>query len=105
VAQFDVYLNPVKAQRDDIPWCVDVQSDLLSSLSTRLVVPLVLRKHQPSALPRRLCPSVQWQGDSFVAMPQMTAPFRLKDLGRAQGSLRAQANEIVAALDAVISGA
>ncbi|MGO4393852.1 CcdB family protein [Variovorax sp. M-6] len=104
MAQFDVYVNPVKSQRADVPWCVDIQSDLLASLSTRLVVPVVPLKHLPAALPRRLCPVVQWQGESFVALPQMMAPFRVKDLGASRGSLRAQGNDLVAAIDAVISG-
>ena len=104
MAQFDVYANPVKSQREDIPWCVDIQSDLLSSLPTRLVVPLATRKHMPAVSPRRLCPVVQWDGESFAALPQMTAPFRNKDLGASHGSLRSHASELVAALDAVISG-
>ncbi|OUM01347.1 CcdB family protein [Variovorax sp. JS1663] len=104
MAQFDVYANPVKSQREDIPWCVDIQSDLLASLSTRLVIPLASRKHTPAVSPRRLCPVVQWEGESFVALPQMAAPFRTRDLGSAHGSLRSHASELVASIDAVISG-
>jgi toxin CcdB len=104
MAQFDVYANPVKSQREDIPWCVDIQSDLLANLSTRLVVPLALRKHMPSIAPPRLCPLVQWEGEAFVALPQMTAPFRARDLGAPRGNLRSHASDLVAAVDAVISG-
>jgi toxin CcdB len=104
MAQFDVYANPVKSQRDDIPWCVDIQSDLLGGLATRLVLPLATRKHMPPLSPRRLCPLVQWEGESFVALPQLTAPFRVKDLGAAHGNLRSHANDLVAAVDAVMSG-
>ncbi|BEP38841.1 hypothetical protein GmRootV59_63150 (plasmid) [Variovorax sp. V59] len=104
MAQFDVYPNPSKLQRPDIPWMVDIQSDLLSALPTRLMVPLASRKHRPAALPRALCPSVQWEGHALVAMPHMAAAFRAKDLGIARGNLRSQASELVAALDAVISG-
>jgi toxin CcdB len=104
LAQFDVYPNPSKAQRPDIPWMVDVQSDLLSGLPTRLVMPLALRKHMPGALPRALCPAVQWKGDAMVALPHLAAAFRVKDLGIASGSLRAHASALVGALDAVISG-
>jgi toxin CcdB len=83
---------------------IDVQSDLLSELPTRLVVPLALRKHMPAALPRALCPQVQWDGETLVALPHLAAPFRVKDLGTSKGSLRSQASELVGALDAVISG-
>jgi toxin CcdB len=104
VAQFDVYPNPSKLQRADIPCMVDIQSDLLSALPTRLMVPLASRKHMLAALPRALCPPVQWEGHSLVALPHMAAAFRVKDLGTSQGNLRSKASELVGALDAVISG-
>ena len=104
MAQFDVYPNPSKHQRSDIPWIVDIQSDLLSSLPTRQVLPLALRKHMPAALPRPLCPAIQWEGDMLVALPHMAASFRTKDLGQCEGNLRSDASALVAAVDAVISG-
>ncbi len=104
MAQFDVYANPSKHQRADIPWIVDVQSDLLSALPTRLVIPLALRKHMPSALPRALCPALQWAGEALVALPHMAAPFRTKDLGPSKGNMKLEASALVGAIDAVISG-
>ena len=38
--QFDVFENPSLRTRDAYPYVVDVQSYLLSSLATRMVVPL-----------------------------------------------------------------
>ncbi|MDH6166597.1 toxin CcdB [Variovorax boronicumulans] len=104
MAQFDIYANPDKAQRTAFPWCVDMQSDLLGVLPTRLVMPLTTQKYLPAKAPRRLCPLVQWDGETFFALPQMTAPFRVKDLGTAKGNVRLASNDLVAALDAVISG-
>lgn len=40
----------------------------------------------------------------LVALPHLAAPFRVKDLGPVHGSLRPQASEFVAALDAVVRG-
>ena len=40
MAQFDVYRNPNPATRARIPYLLDVQSDLLEPLATRVVVPL-----------------------------------------------------------------
>lgn len=104
MAQFDIYSNPVNSQRSDIPWCVDIQSDLLGGLPTRWVVPLAHRQHVPAGSPQRLCSPLQWAGETFFALPQMTAPFRAKDLGAAQGNVRFAANELMSAVDAVISG-
>ena len=41
MARFDVYENPNPETNKEIPYLLDVQSDLLDSLSTRVVVPLV----------------------------------------------------------------
>jgi len=83
---------------------VDIQSEMLDKLPNRLVIPLALRAHIPAAMPRSLCPSIGWKGSTLVALPQLAAPFRVKDLGPVHGSLRPQASEFVAALDAVTSG-
>ncbi|MBN8756659.1 MULTISPECIES: CcdB family protein [unclassified Variovorax] len=104
MAQFDIYANPSKTQRGEIPWMVDIQSDILDKLPARLVIPLALRAHLPAVMPRSLCPIIGWNGSTLVALPHLAAPFRVKDLGPVQGSLRPQANDFVAALDAVISG-
>ena len=104
MAQFDVYANPDKVQRGAFPWCVDIQSNLLAPLPTRLVMPLTTKRCLPPKAPRRLCPAVQWDGETFFALPQMTAPFRVKDLGTAKGNVRMASNDLVAAIDAVISG-
>jgi len=42
--------------RDVYPYVVDVQSDLLSALATRMVVPLAATNLAAIDLPRRLCP-------------------------------------------------
>jgi len=61
MAQFDVYANPSKAQRGEIPWMVEIQSEILDKLPTRLVMPLAPRTHM-AAMPRPLCPTIGWNG-------------------------------------------
>jgi toxin CcdB len=38
--QYDVYLNPRPQSKDIYPYVIDVQSDSLNFLQTRLTVPL-----------------------------------------------------------------
>ena len=83
---------------------VDIHSDILDKLPTRLMMPLALRAHMPAAMPRSLCASSSWQGMTPVLLPHLAAPFRSKDLGPVQGNLWSQASEFVVALDAVVSG-
>jgi toxin CcdB len=41
MGRFDVHENPNPATRQTVPFLLDVQTGLLSHLSTRVVVPLV----------------------------------------------------------------
>jgi toxin CcdB len=41
MAQYMAYRNPVRQMRDQIPFVLDVQTDYLHGLSTRLVAPLL----------------------------------------------------------------
>ena len=104
MAQFDVYRNPSARQREDMPYMVNVQSDLLDGLPTRLIMPLAVPSLVPSSIPLNLCPRVDFDGQRFHALAQLAAPFRVRDLGKPVGSVPGSASDIVAALDAVVSG-
>ena len=104
VAQWDVYPNPSARLREEIPFLIDLQSDLLSGLDTRLVAPLARTRVSAAALPRRLCPAFTIGGLAVVLLPQESGPVSARLLKRRVESLRAHAHDIVAALDAVSSG-
>ena len=104
MAQWDVYENPSTRLRDQIPFLVDLQSDLLSGLDTRFVAPLARSRIASAALPRRLCPTFTVDGGPVVLLPQESGPIDARLLKRRVMSLRAHAHEIVDALDAVVSG-
>ncbi len=102
--QYDVYPNPSPRMRDVYPYVLDVQSDLLKALATRMVVPLALTSLPASSLPRRLCPLVQVKGQSLMLVPFEAAPLDKRHLKSKVAALRERADDIVAAMDAVLSG-
>ena len=102
--QFDVYRNPVVAQRGSLPFMLNVQSHLFDALPTRLTLPLAVPSLVPSAIPLNLCPALEFEGQRVHALSHLAVAFRLRDLGRPVGSLASQASVVVASLDAVISG-
>lgn len=102
--QFDVYENPSPRMRDQYPYVVDVQSDLLSSLATRMVVPLALTSLHANELPRRLCPGFMVRKKNLMLVPFEAAPLDKRLLKKEIVSIRAHAHEIVGAMDAVMSG-
>ena len=104
MAQFDVYRNPSPHQREAMPYMVNVQSNLLDGLSTRLMMPLVRPSVVPAFIPQNLCPRADFEGERLHLLAQLVSPFRTRDLGKCLGNVASRASDIVAALDAVISG-
>jgi toxin CcdB len=103
MSQYDVYANPNKANSTQFPYVVDVQSDLLDVLATRLVMPLTANKANIK-MPPRLYPSLQLTAGTFYPVPQLTSPMLAKQLKQPVGSLWHQSSQIISALDAVTSG-
>jgi toxin CcdB len=102
--QFDVFANPSPRMRDVYPYVVDVQSDLLSALATRMVVPLAVTTLSAEALPRRLCPVFTVNQKPLMLVPFEAAPLDKRLLKDEIASLRDRSGEITAAMDAVLSG-
>ena len=90
--------------RDELPFVVVLQSDLLGMLATRLVAPLARGTSAHGKLPARLSPSFEIGGEKVLLVPQETAALDARLLRRPVASLREQAHRLVDALDAVISG-
>ncbi len=104
MAQWDVYQNPSPRTRGELPFFVDLQSDLLSELETRFVAPLARSRLPTKGLPRGLCPLFMIEGDEVVLIAHEAGPVDARQLKNPVSSLRSEAHSITAALDAVISG-
>lgn len=104
MAQFDIYVNPRFASRSFVPYLVDVQSDLIDQLSTRLVMLLSRVGATQPRLPSNLCPVVEVDDERLSLLAYMAAPVSARLLKKPVASLRYRASEISAALDAVASG-
>lgn len=102
--QFDVYENPSPRMRDVYPYVLDLQSDLLSSLATRMVAPLALTTLSAKDLPQRLCPTITVQGRSLMLVPFEAAPLDKRLLKTQIASVRERSHDIIAAMDSVLSG-
>jgi len=103
MAQFDVYENPDTAGKDEIPYLLDVQSDLLDALATRVVVPLVAKRAagQPAA---RLNPQFRIRNMTVVMSSPELAGIPKNRLSKKITSLAVKRDEIIGALDIVFTG-
>jgi len=98
MAQFDVHQM---ANGDAL--VLDCQTDLLSHIDSRFIVPLVPPgKTLPAA--RRLNPVFSIGGGDYVMLTQSASAIRTRDLGPVVTSLAAHHTEIVGALDMLITG-
>lgn len=101
MARFDIYRNPGRNQ-ENIPYLVDVQSNVISGLATRIVIPLrTLSKFSSLTPPGDLFPVVEVDGvPHFMDTPQMGA-IPLSELKVKAGSAQAHQFDIQTALDRV----
>jgi len=98
LAQFDVYRL---AGGNGL--VVDCQSDLLSHLESRFVVPLVPRTDAPQP-GRRFNPVFAIESVEHVMLTQFSGAVDRRQLGTAVASLANRSFEITDALDVLISG-
>lgn len=104
MSQFILYKNLDKNTSNAYPYFVDVQSELLSTLNTRLVIPLTPLHLLENKAPSHLCPKVHIkQGDFVVLTPQMTS-IPTKILVEPVTDLSTFRDEIIAAIDFLITG-
>jgi len=103
MAQFDVYANPNPATRKLIPYLLDVQADLLDSLATRVVVPLILTDQMGKAA-KQLNPQFKIKGIAVTLSTPELAGVDNRALGEKIASLKAKRDEIIAALDLLFTG-
>ncbi|MGH8752702.1 MAG: CcdB family protein [Burkholderiales bacterium] len=104
MAQFDVYRNANPATRARIPYLLDVQSDLLEPLTTRVVVPLCKPEVLKGKLADRLNPVFEIEGKKIVMLTPELAGVPAKIFGERIDNLSNQRGSIIAALDLLFTG-
>jgi toxin CcdB len=103
MARFEIYPNPITADRLDFPYVLDIQSDLLYRFAERVCVPLVRTGLIPG-MTDRLNPSMDVSGQTVRLHPLGISVFYVNELRSAVGTAKAQALEIDTALDMLLRG-
>lgn len=104
MAQFDVYRNANPASRARVPYLLDVQSDLLEPLATRIVVPLCRPELLSGKPAERLNPAFEVEGRKLLMLTPEIAGVSRKALGERVANLAAERAAIVGALDLAFTG-
>jgi toxin CcdB len=104
MAQFAVYRNRNTHTKALFPLLVDVQTDLLDELLTRVVIPLSKAPALTRKPARVLAPVLRLEGEEYVLMTPELAGIPRSALGVPVGSLAAQRDTILAAMDFLLAG-
>lgn len=104
MARFDVHRNS-GAHALETPYLLDVQSELLQGLDTRVVVPLRRRDSFPGLkVPVNLMPIMDIEGVACLLETPKLASVPARLLKEPVVSLAEKRNEIIAALDFLLQG-
>lgn len=101
--RFAVHANPNEASRKWAPYLLDVQSDLIGELKSRVVVPLVRPDRAGPAI-AGLMPEFAVLGESVVMDTAQLAAVSQRLLGKQVDDLARERTAILAALDLLFSG-
>ena len=105
MARFDIYPNPGHTKKSDVPYLLEVQSDLLSALDSRVVVPMRrVDRFDKVALPESLAPVFEIGGLPCFMETAKLAAVPAKILQTPVASLSDHHAAITAALDFLFQG-
>ncbi|MBV1915621.1 MAG: CcdB family protein [Pseudomonadales bacterium] len=104
MGQFTLYENQSPDSKESYPYFVDVQNDLLDALNTRLVIPLTASKNMGDTNIGNLCPTVDFDGNQLVLLTHQMTNVPISALKSDVGSLEQLRDEIIAAIDFLVTG-
>jgi toxin CcdB len=85
-------------------YVVDIQSRLLDEMATRVVIPLLARHAAPPVPAKTLNPIIWIEGSEYVLMTQNIATVPVTQLRMPVGTLVPHRDQIVRAIDTLLSG-
>ena len=100
--QFTVYQNMKKKKKKLVPYLLDVQADLLADLQTCVVVPLTAADKNKAI--SRLTPILTVDGTEYLMLTPQLAGIMRKELGKPVTTLTDARNEIIGAIDFLVTG-
>ncbi len=104
MARFSVYQN-TDDHTKTTPYILDVQTDLLSGLNTRVVIPLRNSdRYQNLSTSQDLMPRLAIQGKEFILDTPRMAAIPSKHLKKEIANLRDQQHIVIAAIDRLFHG-
>lgn len=102
--QFDVYKNTDKDTNKAYPYFIDIQTSLLDSLNSRVVIPITPVKNVNTEYPKNLCPIIKIKEKNFALLTHQVTSIPVSLLREKTLSAESSRKDIVAAIDFVVTG-
>ncbi|MCA0973112.1 CcdB family protein [Halomonas denitrificans] len=104
IPQFDVCANPSASTNRMYPYLLDIQSDTLSALATRIVVPLGRAPFLKGEKLNRTTPKKTFESEESLILILQITSLPISFLNAHIGTLEQMRDGMVAALDLTIVG-
>jgi len=104
MGQFDLYVNTDQDTNKTYPYFVDIQNGLLDTLNSRVVIPLSPVQESDTTYPKTLCPVIEIQNKKFALLTHQLTSVSVSFLKRKETSLATSRDDIVAAMDFLVTG-
>jgi len=104
MSQYTLYKNENRNTKKSYPFFVNVQSDLLDDLNSRIVIPLSPLKMLNDNNVKKLCPIIEIENESFVVLTHQMTSVPKSILKKESISLESYRYEILGAIDLLLTG-
>ena len=101
--QFDVYAN-TDQDTNKTYFFVDIQNDLLDTFNSRVVIPLTPIGKSDKSYPNNLCPIIKIKNKKYALLTHQLTSVSSNFLKKKDGSLSSNRDEIVGAIDFLVTG-
>ncbi len=104
MTQFTIYQNKNAQTKKEYPLLLDIQTNLLDSLQTTVVVPLKKLETNRDKVLSQLTPTFEIEGVDYLMLTPQLAGIQRKELGKAVTNIEYARTEILNALDFLVTG-
>jgi len=104
MTQFTIYQNKNSLSKKEYPLLLDIQTNLLDSLQTTVVVPLKKLEANKDKVLTQLTPTFIIEGVDYLMLTPQLAGIQRKELGKAITDIEYARADILNALDFLITG-
>jgi toxin CcdB len=104
MAQYTIYQNKNSQNKKEFPLLLDIQTNLLDSLQTTVVIPLKKLEANKDKVLTQLTPIFKIDGTDYLMLTPQLAGIQRKELGKAIADVEYARTDILNALDFLLTG-